>query len=76
MERSKDKIDHYLTGSDIKLITLSDTTPSVDIGEEPNLRFIDHVPLFKHPKYQYHKIYKILSAKLFFFENVKRNKSD
>lgn len=47
MEKSKDKTDHYLTGSDTKPITVSDTTQNVDIGEELNSRSIDHVPLFK-----------------------------
>ena len=47
MEKSKDKTDHYLIGSDTKLITVLDTTQNVDIGEEPNSKFIDHLPLFK-----------------------------
>ena len=41
LERNKDKIDHYQTGSDTRLITRSGTTPGEDIGEEQNLKSID-----------------------------------
>jgi hypothetical protein len=34
--KSKDKIDLYPTGSDIKPIPTSGTTPKEDIGEELN----------------------------------------
>jgi len=41
LPRSKDKIDHFQTGTDTKPITTLDTTPKEDIGEEPNLKSID-----------------------------------
>jgi hypothetical protein len=36
LPKSKDKIDHFLTGTDIKAIPILDIMPKEDIGEEQN----------------------------------------
>jgi hypothetical protein len=46
LQKNKDKIDHFLTGSDLKLTIPSATMPSEDIGEEPNSKFIDYLHIY------------------------------